>query len=131
LENYGIINKKEKSNVIDRSKIRRERDKTRKALKRNQSIKSLKCLYFDGRKDKTNYFDDGRRLLTVEEHVVLIAEPGEEYLGHVSPEAGTSKGIVKAILHYLQKETIDSSCVRVIGCDGTNNNTGRNKILLL
>jgi hypothetical protein len=88
-------------------------------LKRNQSMKSLKCLYFDGHKDKTNYVDDGRRYIIVEEHVVLIAEPGGYYLGHVTPEAGTSKGIVKAILFYfLKEETIDSSCLRVIGCDG-------------
>jgi hypothetical protein len=105
--------------------IRRKRVKIRESTKR-KDVLCLKGLYFDDRKHKTINYDGGRRKIVTEEHIVLIAEPRGIYLGHVSPKIGTAAAIVKSILQYLETdETIDTSSLRVIGCDGTNVNTGR------
>lgn len=56
--------------------------------------------------------------------VVLLEEPGSEYLGHVDPISGTSLGICKSIIEFCSKNAIDLEFVQAIGCDGTNVNTG-------
>ena len=63
LQNMGIVSPNDTSKVIDRSKIRRERSRTRQELTKLDLDSSMKCfpgLYFDGRRDKTmkNVRDD-------------------------------------------------------------------------
>ena len=54
LEDLGIITKTDKTNVIDRSKLKRERDSIRTFLQASAIPKiTPQTLYFDGRKDKT------------------------------------------------------------------------------
>lgn len=84
------------SKIINRSKVRRERQNNRFAL-RLQELWEIKThgLYFDGPKDKTlaqvkkgnNFY----RQTVVDEHIVL--EPECIYIGHVSPYSGTSQSI--------------------------------------
>lgn len=55
LVDVGIINDQDLCIVIDPSKIRRERQKSRKHL-RTDAINTVEGLYFDGRKGKkSNY----------------------------------------------------------------------------
>ena len=61
-----------------------------------------------------------------EEHYALVREPMSEYLGHVTPESGTSKNIHKCIANFLDTKGIDTRDIVAIGCDGTNVNTGAN-----
>jgi len=80
--------------VIDRSKVRRERSKTREALQDRESTagRKVRALYFDGRKDDTlaNEVDEksGKmyKRLRKEEHISFMEEPGSVYLSHVSPK---------------------------------------------
>lgn len=127
LTDMGIISKEEKSSVIDRHKIRRERKKLRTSLQKVESVPSLQSVYFDGRKDKTLKNEKiGRKFYKrsiVEEHIVLIREPESKYIGHVSPESGNASNTAKSILEYLNKE-FDLSQLAAVGCDGTPTNTG-------
>ena len=91
LADYEIISSDNASDVIDRSKIRKERHKYRESIRDESanSLVDLNGLYFDGRKDKTLIQEHvaGRfhRRTVVEEHVSLVQEPGSAYLGHVAP----------------------------------------------
>ncbi|CAH0551110.1 unnamed protein product [Brassicogethes aeneus] len=77
LEDYRIINIDDNQNIIDRYKVRRARDNERKKLQKVQTEShSLRGLYFDGHKDITLSILDNRTQPVVEEHVVLIDEPG-------------------------------------------------------
>lgn len=105
--------------VIDKSKICREREKYHKTL--NDSINSsdaLLSVYFDGRKDITHIIEkkDGKhyRKEIREEHVVLIKEPGENYLTHVTPKSGTAKDLFTAISEYLASHDTSSLGKKII-----------------
>ena len=54
LQDLGLIDHNDQSSVVDRSKIRREREKLRKSLSTKDTSSDLGIgLYFDGRKDLT------------------------------------------------------------------------------
>ena len=127
LQDMKMVSPNERSKVIDRSKIRRERTKVRKALAAD--INEIEGLYFDGRKDKTMRIVRGvdkkyHRKKVVEEHVSIISEPGSLYFSHVVPNDGTSNAIIQAILDNLEEKNVDLAEIKVIGCDGINVNTG-------
>ena len=73
------------------------RRKVRLQLNSTQVTQSLYAIFFDGRKDKTivqekkgnSYY----RTVVVEEHIVLLSEPGSVYIGHVTPDSGSSADI--------------------------------------
>lgn len=103
LQDVGLISKRDSSKVIDRSKLRRERRKVRQDLQSSSLVSSdnkITGLYFDGRKDRTiiqekrgiKYY---RKTIT-EEHIVMLSEPGSQYIGHVTPLFGTAISIKKA-----------------------------------
>jgi hypothetical protein len=124
LQDANIINETDATNVVDRNKVRRERTKMRKTTRQPEQI-YLRALYFDGRKDKTMIYSDGRKDTVVEEHIVIISEPGGLYLTHVSPKSGTAVGIVESIMNFLESNphiVTDGLCA--VGCDGTVVNTG-------
>lgn len=132
LQDLGVIKCTDSSKVIDRSKLRRERQKNRKYLQVKdlfQNDNAVSALYFDGRKDKTlvrhkegsKYY----RKTIVEEHISLISEPGSTYMGHLTPSSGKSVSIQKCITEFLQKYYNNyRSTIMAIGCDGTAVNTG-------
>jgi hypothetical protein len=61
----------------------------------------------------------------VEEHIVLLSEPGSVYMGHVTPNSGCSADITQSITNYITQKGIALSKLVAIGCDGTNVNTGK------
>jgi hypothetical protein len=129
LQDVGLISQDDSALVIDRSKIRRERMQNRSTLQLHALHENVvRGLYFDGRKDKTrhNTLTDGKYHPStgVEEHIVLIKEPGSEYLGHVTPTSGTSLNLFQSIDTFLSKNSISTEQLVAIGCDGTNVNTG-------
>lgn len=128
LEDVGLITNEDKTSVIDRNKLRRERLKKRKKLQHEQTLDVLRGLYFDGRKDKTlEQFKQGtkyHRKTIVEEHLSLVQEPGSKYIGHVTTKSGTALSIENSISKFLDENNIATSEVTVVGCDGTNVNTG-------
>jgi hypothetical protein len=128
LTDFGIVTPKDKSKVIDKSKVRREREKNRLQLQTSGKPSAITGLYFDGRKDKTliNTKDGSThyRRTVVQEHVSLIEEPGSSYLGHVTPDNGSAKGVAHSIVRFLSDSKISADKLVAVGCDRTNVNTG-------
>lgn len=116
----------DKSLIIDRHKIRRARKKIRRELQEKSIVEEpLESIYFDGRKDLTRVNDASGHIKNVrEEHISLIQEPGSHYIGHLTPDTGTSKSITSSIMDFFSAKEVDTSQVVVIGCDGTAVNTG-------
>jgi hypothetical protein len=63
----------------------------------------------------------------MEEHYVIIHEPGSEYIGHISPSNGTSSNIFSTMLSFFDQNNINLDQLSAVGCDGTNVNTGIHK----
>lgn len=84
-------------------------------------------IYFDGRKDKTLVQEKKGekycRKTVIEEHIVLVSEPGSTYVGHVTTMSGSATHIKSSIFKFLQ-ESVDLSTIVAVGCDGTVVNTG-------
>lgn len=115
--------------IIDRSKLRRERSKSRKEILAANQVTCLPALYFDGRKDKVlTIVKKGvkkHRQIVVEEHISVIKEPDSIYVGYAVPYNGTAKNIELAIFDLLSKENMLLTETVAIGCDGTVTNTGK------
>ena len=56
-----------------------------------------------------------------ETHDTIIAEPGNRYIDHVSPQTGKAADKAKEILNLIKE---NNASVVVIGSDGTSVNTG-------
>lgn len=131
LQDFGIINDTDTSQVIDKNKIRRGKTQNRNFLQCQSIEEALHGLYFDGRKDETIVIKEINskrfRKTEKEDHYSLIQEPGSKYIGHVSPTSGLSKDIASSIVAYLAKQGISLEELDVIGSDGTVINTGWKK----
>ena len=127
LEDAGLL-QENSSKVIDKNKVRRERKKTRESLQKSQTECNSVCgIFFDGRKDLTlTQFARGGKTINktiAEEHVSVVGEPGSKYLTHITPQSGSAEAISEELIQFIQEANlVDDICV--IGCDGTNVNTG-------
>lgn len=116
--------------VIDKSRLRRARQKLRQETLAQDQLDTIPALYFDGRKDKTLKIvtKGGKqyRLTTVEEHISIIKEPGSLYVGYAVPRHGTAKGLELAIYQRVSdQQNMSLQDTVAIGCDGTVTNTGK------
>ncbi|GBL78089.1 hypothetical protein AVEN_181726-1, partial [Araneus ventricosus] len=60
-----------------------------------------------------------------EEHISLAAEPNSQYVGHVTPSSGSAHDETTAIFEDITSQLKGGfDEVDVVGCDGTNTNTG-------
>ena len=129
LEDVGLINPNSSNDVTDRNKITRQRKRSRsyhleaaaKCIESNHSI----GMYFDGKKHETlTLVTKGAvkaRKLTSEEHYTIILEPNTIYKAYVTPRTGSAKNVTSALLDEMGT-LMDG--IKVVGCDGTNVNTG-------
>lgn len=126
LQDIGMITKESAINVVDRSKIRRVRAKTRSTAIETQftSCQEYICISFDGRKDKTLVLEDNRRRVINEEHITVLQEPGSRYLGHISLKSGNASAIADSLFEFFVQKSITLTQIVAIGCDGTVVNTG-------
>lgn len=129
LIDVGFVSKEDQSFVIDKNKVHRERQKLRENLQRGvkQSHKFITGIYFDGRRDvtlvKVNRNSKWYGDTIVEDHYVLVEEPGGNYLTHVTPLSGKSTDIASSILKVI-RDADAGDCISAVGCDSTNTNTG-------
>ena len=119
----GRVSAENDSHVVDPMKMWRARDRVRKETARSSAEEvqatGVTALYFDGRKDKT--CTDHTSATEVEEHVVVLAEPGSKYLTHFTPQSGKAIDL----LNELYSTSLQFGCnVKALGCDGTAVNTG-------
>ncbi|KAH9628577.1 hypothetical protein HF086_010311 [Spodoptera exigua] len=116
--------------VIDKSKLRRARQKLRKETLSQGHLDTIPALFFDGRIDKTLkiVMKGGKkyRLTSVEEHISIIKEPGTVYVWYAVPSHGTVKGLESAIFQTVTGQlNMSLEDTLAIGCDGTVTNTGK------
>lgn len=71
---------------VGKNKVRKEIEKNRKQFREKSFVhkKRIKRLYFDGGKDQTLEYLDGKRTVKSEEHIALVEEPENKYFGHLS-----------------------------------------------
>ena len=131
LQDIGMIDQENNTFVIDRSKLRRERERCRKEIqeKEMENFKLINGLYFDGRKDATQMMakaPTGKCFITteLEEHYVLVGEPGGYYLTHLSPPNGKGRVLAKEIFDSISDTELCRNLM-ILGSDGTASMTGR------
>ena len=128
LKDFGVVTDYDASLVIDRSKLRRERQKYRDEIRKAEGLfEIVDGIYIDGRKDATLVVteSDGKMYMQtdLEEHYVIVGEPGEFYLSHVTPETGTDLCIAQSIYKAVKDTKLESNW-SIIGSDGTATMTG-------
>ena len=132
LVDYGIVNNNDKTQVIGPRKLAAERHRYRvEAIKKEKdNLGEINSLYFDGKKTPTRVLVRNPKTgrwspkLVVEDHYVIIVEPGSQYLSHVTPISGHGKVIAGAIYKFLVEEKLQDNPILVVGADGTNSNVG-------
>ena len=129
LVDYGVVSADDKTNVIDPKKIWRAREKLRKSLKETTQEEELGivAVFFDGRKDTTLMKEKkGSKWYSsrkVEDHYVVVGEPGNVYLQHITMDKGTGDAIADGLHAAVSDMGIVDSIIAV-GADSTPVNTG-------
>ena len=130
MTDLGFINENYETNVIDRNKLRRARKRCREELRKEEdaNFASVNGIYFDGQKDGTMVItqsDEGKkyRKTVLEEHYVIVGEPGEFYLTHVTREVGRGRTIARCIYSAIKTTDLEDK-LAIIGSDGTATMTG-------
>ena len=125
----------ESKNVIDKNKVRRERDRARGECKKNKSVETkggIRCFGFDGKRDKKTLIqrvsvEDGEEKFVqergMEEHISYTAEGeyGGTYLTHstIPAHCGTGSDLAEDFKDVIMA-CGSENCVEAIVCDGTN-----------
>ena len=118
--------------MVDRSKLRRERQKCIEEIKNNDQelFELVDSIFVDGRKDATMTMvevnENYHRQTVIEEYYVIVGEPNSFYLSHVMPEDGTEYKIATSI-YYAIKNTALEQKLKAVGCDETAVMTGKSK----
>ena len=101
----------ENANVIDKNKVTREKQKSKKQYMDLNENTNVISLYFDGRKDRTLLMEESGtkriRREVIEERVTVLAEPGSRCLGHFAPSSGTAKNIANSLIEFCKEKQID------------------------
>ena len=132
LKAFRIVTEDNKRYVVDRSKLRRTRQKYREEIRsmEQEIFELVDSIFVDGRKDATmtmvevngNY----HRQTVIEVHYVIVGEPNGFYLSHVMPEDGTGYKIPTSVYSAI-KDTALEQKLKVAGSDGTAVMTGKSK----
>ena len=130
LIDFNIVDIDNKSLVVDKNKITREKNKiVNDCASTSQASATIKGLYFDGRRDFTlKQIKEGK--ITIkrkpkEDHYSLLEEPGSKYITHITPTAGDAASICDSICDYFTSNTNDTlTNLAICGCDNTVLNTG-------
>lgn len=116
--------------IIDRNKIRHEREKSRQKIMRERADVSLvKAFSFDSRSDTTlaPVMIEGRQhpRNVKETHYVVLRQPNSVYLGHFASEHGTSSRKATTIMNFFNDKNIGLTQLFGICSDGEPVNAGR------
>ena len=131
LKDAGLITETDRSLVIDKNKLRRERERYRNHIRQEQELffKVVDGIYIDGRKDATLTLKQdelsGRYHQSTEliEHYVILGQPGEFYLTHLSPSNGKGQTIAEEVYNAIKDMEL-CDVLAVIGTDRTASMTG-------
>ena len=134
LVDYAIITKVDKSQVIGPQKLGEERKRCREERREAElgNLKELTSLYFDGKKTMTRVLVKNQKTgrwsptMKVDDHYVVLTEPGIDYLTHVTPKTGHGKVVARAFYDFLVEQELTNQPLYVAGCDGCRVNIGPN-----
>ena len=131
LVDVGLVTEDDKTRIIDRSKLRRERERCRNEIRseEQQNFGMVNAVYLDGRKDATQIVAQGPnekhyRSVQLEEHYTVVGEPGSYYLTHFSPEDGKGRTIAQKLFDSFSGTELEGK-LAVVGTDGTASMTGK------
>ena len=65
-------------------------------------------------------------MIKVDDHYVVLTEPGKDYLTHVNPKTGHGKVVAQAIYDFLVEHKLTNQPLYVASCNGCHVNTGPN-----
>ena len=128
LQDLGLVNEENRSMIIDYHKLRREHQKYREEIrKQDENFSLVDGLYLDGRKDAAQVLLQGSngklyQSVQLEEHYTLI-ELGTYYLTHLSPENGTGQTIAEVFMSI--KDTKLGKKIKIDSTDGAASMTGK------
>jgi len=129
LVDYGVISAADKTNIIDPKKIWRAREQLRKSLRKTaeEEQEEIIAVFFDGKQDSTLVKEkQGSKWYSsrkVEDHYVLVGEPGTVYLQHITVDRGTGQAIADG-LHGAVADMGIVDSITAVGADSTPVNTG-------
>ena len=129
LNSNNLLTKYDDSLIIDRSKLWRERVKYREEMRKNDDLQfsCINGIYMDGRKDATQVVikEGGKyhQKTVIEEHYVVVGQPGEFYLTHVSPSDEKGRSIAQCIFSSIKATSLQET-LAVVGSEGTAAMTG-------
>ena len=131
LVDVGLVTEDDKTRIIDRSKLRRKRERCRNEIrsKEQQNFGLVNAVYLDGRKDATQIVAQGPnekhyRSVQLEEHYTVVGEPGSYYLTHFSPEDGKGRTIAQKLFDSFSGTELEGK-LAIVGTDGTASMTGK------
>lgn len=123
---------------VDRNKIRRTRTNTRKMIT-DSHLNGLHNIvnnvdsygvYYDGKQNQSHTAvlntatGNTHARLVAEDHYTILIEPGNHFYTHVTPKGKKAGDISSCMIEKLQQDEFDTEKICLIGCDGTNTNTG-------
>ena len=134
LVDSAIITKVDKSQVIGPQKLGDERRQCREERQEAKlgNLKELASLYFDGKKTMTRVLVKNKKTgmwsptIKVDNCYVVLTEPGNDYLTHVTVKTEHGKVVARAIYDFLVEHKLTSQPLYFAGCDGCCVNTGPN-----
>ena len=131
LMDVGLVTEDDKTRIIDRSKLQRERERCRNEIRseEQQNFGLVNAVYLDGRKDATQIVAQGPnekhyRSVQLEEHYTVVGEPGSYYLTHFSPENGKGRTIAQKLFDSFSGTELEGK-LAIVGTDGTASMTGK------
>lgn len=126
LLDYGAFNRHYTENIqellisVDAFRDRQERYGKELISAHSQTSKRFVCLKFDGKRTKTLLKNSKSE---IQEHIVVISEPGSRYLDHFVPSSGKGVQIANEMhSHVIEYDSVDT--LLAVGADGTAANTG-------
>jgi len=127
-KDYGVVDQLGLASLIDRSKLRRERAKYREKIREESALfEKVDGVYIDSKKDATLVINQKggvqHRKFVLEEHYVLVGEPGEFYPNHISTKSGKGRVIAEGTKSAISNTSLEDTPA-VIGTDGTAAMTG-------
>lgn len=115
--------------VMDKSKVAREKLKSRESVRRMQyNASNLLAFSFDGRKNDalTRKEKSGKYHpeLKKESHIVILKEPESKLLGHIKVDAEDASTKQIKLYEFFQEKNLSLTNLIGICCDGEPTNTG-------
>ena len=136
LQEAGIISPSDKLFVIDKNKLKRQRNKYRQEIRaeKDRFFELVNGIYVDGRQDATVVLTIGKNdktfmKTTLEEYYVMVGEPKGFYLYHFSLPNGKGQTLALHIHSAIKNRKLEQNLV-FIGSDGTPSMTGHTNGLI-